>query len=168
MLLTSRKRAGFLDAVPNLMGTSKKGGLFLEVGSDVNEDLRRLCLVSVRDGHKASRASLQAELARLALSGRPWFRPDTVTGKRKLKERSGREKWKREVEERTARYLLWSGLRWHFNARLLQKIGNAYLPALECHIEQIKWAGRISVNEEFSMSSRELRKNIGDSLSSSS
>lgn len=100
MLLTSRKRAGFLDAVPNLMGASKKGGLFLEVGSDVNEDLRRLCLVPVRDGHKASRASLQAELARLALSGRPWFRPGTVTGKRKLKERSGREKWKREAEER--------------------------------------------------------------------
>ena len=92
MLLTSRERAGFLDAVPNLMGTSKKGGLFLEVGSDVDGDLRRLCRVSVRGGHKASRASLQAELARLALSGRPWFRPDTVTGKRKLEERSGREK----------------------------------------------------------------------------
>ena len=161
MPLTSRERAGFMDAVQNLMGTSKKGGLFLEVGRDVDGDLRRLCLVSVGGGHKASRASLQAELARLALSGRPWFRPDTVTGKRKLEERNGREK------ERTARYLLWSGLRWHFNARLLQKIGNAYLPALECHIEQIKWAGRISVNEEFSMSSRELRKNIGDSLSSS-
>lgn len=100
MLLTSRKRAGFLDAVPNLMGTSKKGGLFLEVGSDVDGDLRRLRLVSVRDGHKASRASLQAELARLALSGRPWFRPDTVTGKRELEERSEREKWKREVKER--------------------------------------------------------------------
>lgn len=72
----------------------------MEVGSDVDGDLRRLCLVSVGGGHKASRASLQAELARLALSGRPWFRPDTVTGKRKLKERSGREKWKREVKER--------------------------------------------------------------------
>ena len=75
----------------NLMGTSKKGGLFLEVGSDVDGDLRHLCRVSVGGGHKASRASLQAELARLGLSGRPWFRPDTVTGKRKLKERSGRE-----------------------------------------------------------------------------
>lgn len=94
MLLTSRKRAGFLDAVPNLMGTSKKGGLFLEVGSDVDGDLRRLCLVSVGGGHKASRASLQAELARLALSGRPWFRPDTVTGKRKLEERSERKNCK--------------------------------------------------------------------------
>ena len=92
MLLTSRERAGFLDAVPNLMGTSKKGGLFLEVGSDVEGDVRRICLVSVRGGHKASRASLQAELARLGLSGRPWFRPDTVTGKRKMEERSGREK----------------------------------------------------------------------------
>ena len=76
----------------NLMGTSKKGGLFLEVGSDVDGDLRHLCRVSVGGGHKASRASLQAELARLALSVRPWFRPDTVTGKRKLKERSEREK----------------------------------------------------------------------------
>ena len=103
MLLTSRKRAGFLDAVPNLMGTSKKGGLFLEVGSDVDGGLRRLCRVSVGGGHKASRASLQAELARLALSVRPWFRPDTVTGKRKLKERSEREKRKRELEERTGR-----------------------------------------------------------------
>ena len=79
-----------------------------------------------------------------------------------MEERSERKK------ERTARYLLWSGPGWHFNVCLLQKIGNAYLPALECHIEQIKWAGRISVNEEFSMSSRELRNNIGDSLSSSS
>ena len=83
----------------NLMGTSKKGGLFLEVGSDVDGDLRHLCRVSVGGGHKASRASLQAELARLGLSGRPWFRPDTVTGKRKLKERSGREKWKRELQD---------------------------------------------------------------------
>ena len=168
MLLTSRKRAGFLDAVPNLMGTSKKGGLFLEVGSDVDGGLRRLCRVSVGGGHKASRASLQAELARLALSVRPWFRPDTVTGKRKLKERSEREKRKRELEERTGRDLLWQGPGWYFNVCLLQKIGNAYLPALECHIEQIKWAGRISVNKEFSMSLNELRKNIGDSLSSSS
>lgn len=94
MLLTSRKRAGYLDAVPNLMGTSKKGGLFLEVGRDVDGDPRRLCRVSVLGGHKASRASLQAELARLALSVRPWFRPDTVTGKRKLEERSGRENCK--------------------------------------------------------------------------
>ena len=81
------------------MGTFKKGGLFLEVGSDVDGDLRRICRVSVGGGHKASRASLQAELARLGLSGRPWFRPDTVTGKRKLKERSGREKWKRELQD---------------------------------------------------------------------
>ena len=162
MMPTSRKRVGFLDPCRILMGTSKKGGLFLEVGSDVDGDLRHLCRVSVGGGHKASRASLQAELARLGLSGRPWVRPDTVTEKRKLEERS-----EREVKERTARYLLWSGLGRHFNVCLLQKIGNAYLPALECHIEQIKWAGRISVNEEFSMSSRELCKNIGDSLSSS-
>lgn len=47
-----------------------------------------------RRWHKSSRASLQAELARLGLSGRPWFRPDTVTGKRKLKERSGRKNCK--------------------------------------------------------------------------
>lgn len=83
-------------------------------------------------------------------------------------EKTEREKWKKEVKERTARHLLWSGPGRHFNVCLLQKIGNAYLPALECHIEQIKWAGRISVNEEFSMSSSELRKNIGESLSSSS
>ena len=86
-----------------MMCASKKGGLFLEVGSDVDGDLRRLCLVSVGGGHNASRASLQAELARLALSVRPWFRPDTVTGKRKLKERSERENWKREAKERTGR-----------------------------------------------------------------
>jgi hypothetical protein len=92
MLLTSRKRAGFLDAVPNLLPTSKKGGLFLEVGSDVDGGLGRLCRVSGGGGHKPSRESPQAELARLGLSGRPWFRPDTVTGKRKLEERSGREK----------------------------------------------------------------------------
>ena len=99
MMPTSRKRVGLLDPCRILMGTSKKGGLFLEVGSDVDGDLRHLCRVSVGGGHKASRASLQAELARLGLSGRPWFRPDTVTGKRKLKERSGREKWKRELQD---------------------------------------------------------------------
>ncbi len=77
-----------------MMCTFKKGGLFLQVGSDVDGDLRRLCLVSVGGGHKSSRASLQAELARLDLSGRPWFRPDTVTGKRKLKERSERKNCK--------------------------------------------------------------------------
>ena len=149
-----QEKGRFFGCRAELMGTSKKGGLLLEVGSDVDGGLRRLCLVSGGGGHKASRASLQAELARLGLSGRPLFRPDTVTGKRKL-------------EERSERYLLWSGPGWHFNVCLLQKIGNAYLPALECHIEQIKWAGRISVNEEFLISSHELRKNIGDSLSSS-
>ena len=82
-------------------------------------------------------------------------------------EKTEREKRKRELEERTGRDLLWQGPGWYFNVCLLQKIGNAYLPALECHIEQIKWAGRISVNKEFSMSLNELRKNIGDSLSSS-
>ena len=86
MLLTSRKRAVFLDAVPNLMGTSKKGGLFLEVGSDVDGDLRHLCRVSVGGGHKASRASLQAELARLALSGRPWLWPTALPNKKELSE----------------------------------------------------------------------------------
>ena len=87
MMLTSSERAVVLDAVPNLLLTSKKGGQFLEVGSDVDGDLRRLCRGSVGGGHKSSRASLQAELARLGLSGRPWFRPETVTGKGKVKEK---------------------------------------------------------------------------------
>ena len=78
MAYTSKKRAVFLDAVQNLMCTSKKRGLFLEAGSQIEVHLRHFCRVFVGGGHKASRVRLQTKLARLILSGRPWFWPTTV------------------------------------------------------------------------------------------
>lgn len=81
-----QEKGRFLDAVPNLMGTSKKGGLFLEVGSDVDGDLRRLCRVSVLGGHKASRASLEC--------------PALVSaGHGNREEKIGGEKRKRELQD---------------------------------------------------------------------
>ena len=57
MVYTSKKRAVFMDAVQNLMCTSKKRGLFLEPGSQIEVHLRHFCLVSVRGRHKAGQAT---------------------------------------------------------------------------------------------------------------
>ena len=58
MVYTSKKRAVFMDAVHNLMCTSKKRGLSLEPGSLIEVHLRHFCRVIVGSRHKASRASL--------------------------------------------------------------------------------------------------------------